>query len=1392
LFRPLSAVPLCAVLLFTACSSPPTTPPPGFFNIGGTVSGLAGPGLVLLNNQGDALLVTRNGAFDFATPLAIGTGYSVTILSEPNSPRQMCTISQSAGIVGTEAVTSVAIQCVTSPYSVGGMVSGLTGQGLILQDNGGSDLAVPANGAFTFAKQVPSGAAYAVTVKTQPSAPTQTCIVTAGTGTVANAKTTSVVVTCNAQAFTVGGTVVGLLGRNLALQDNAGASLGIAGNGAFSFSAPVASGQNYSVTVKTQPTSPTQSCTVSGGAGTVGSGNVSTVTINCSSNTYTIGGTVTGLVGSGATLQSNGADNLNLSANGTFAFATPLASGQAFQVTIAVQPSQPWQTCVISGGSGNVGASNVSSVVVTCTTNTYAVGGAISGLLGAGLVLQDNLGDTLAVAPSGTSFVFATAVASGATFGVTVLTQPTALSQTCSVSQGTGTVTNAAVTTIALSCATNAYPVAVTVTGLSGSGLVLQDNGGDNLSISAVGVFTFATPVASGGAFAVTVETQPSAPSQTCTVAGAVGVVVGAPVSSVTVNCNPNQYTVSGTVTGLAGAGLTLALNGGTAIAVGSNGSFAFPNALVDQTAYAVTVSSQPVSPWQTCTLTGDTGTIAAANVSNVQLTCATNTNTIGGTVTGLQGSGLVLQDNAGDDLPVSVDGAFVFVTPLQSGQSYLVTVSGQPTSLWQTCTVSNSAGTLGNTPIGNVTVTCVTTTYSVSGSISGLTGSAVLKDNAGDTLLLTANGSFIFAAPVASGSAYSVTVSLQPTSPSQTCTVTNDPGGTITDAPIGDVMVTCVTNSFTVGGTVVGLVGSGLVIHDNVGDTRPVTTNGPFTFLTAQLSGTTYAVAITSQPSGPTQTCAVIGGTGTVGGSNVASITVNCTLSFVVGGSVSGLSGTGLVLQDNSVDDLALSAVGSFAFATPLSNGANYSVTVHAQPTVPWQTCTVTSGAGSISNANVSVGVSCVTNVYTVSVNVTGLSGSGFTLVDNSSDVLSVSDDGLWAFANPVASEGTYTVAVQTQPSSPPQTCTVSSGSDSVAGSNVTVNVACVLNTYTIGGTVSGLSGSGLVLQDNGGDNLSVSANGDFTFATALATESTYSVTVLSQPSSPPQVCVVSSGADIVGSSNITSPLVTCSLSQEALSPCSASGASGPTQAQCDAAYTGTGLSGEIIVTGGIQQWTVPVTGTYLISASGAQGGTSQNTGGLGALESGTFSLTGGTVLQILVGQRGTGSSSANQCAGGGGASYVVSAGTPLIIAGGGGGADIAGGVNDRGQAASGACTTTGAGGVVASSSWGAGGGGFTGNGANDSPLANGGASFGNGGGGGSGPTPGGFGGGGGAGFLGGGGAGGGGGGYTGGNGAASSHAGSGGASCNSGSSPMNMTAGAAAGDGLVTISAQ
>src|SRR5579863_20801 len=93
------------------------------------------------------------------------------------------------------------------------------------------------------------------------------------------------------------------------------------------------------------------------------------------------------------------------------------------------------------------------------------------------------------------------------------------------------------------------YTIGGTITGLSASGLTLDDNGGDTLTVSSgASTFTFATKVQSGGAYAVTVASQPT--GETCTVSAGSG-TASANVTSVAVACVANTYTISGTITGL-------------------------------------------------------------------------------------------------------------------------------------------------------------------------------------------------------------------------------------------------------------------------------------------------------------------------------------------------------------------------------------------------------------------------------------------------------------------------------------------------------------------------------------------------------------------------------------------------------------------------------------------------------------------------------------------------------------------------------------------------------------------------------------------------------------------------------------------------------------------------
>jgi hypothetical protein len=154
-------------------------------------------------------------------------------------------------------------------------------------------------------------------------------------------------------------------------------------------------------------------------------------------------------------LQNNLLDNLTVSTNGNFSFATSVSSGSTYSVTVLTQPSNPTQNCIATNGSGTVGNGNVTNVQIVCTVVTFTIGGAVSGLSGGGLTLQDNGGDALSVSANG-SFTFATAIASGGSYSVTVLTQPSNPTQNCAVASGSGTVGNANVTNVAVDCGNSA------------------------------------------------------------------------------------------------------------------------------------------------------------------------------------------------------------------------------------------------------------------------------------------------------------------------------------------------------------------------------------------------------------------------------------------------------------------------------------------------------------------------------------------------------------------------------------------------------------------------------------------------------------------------------------------------------------------------------------------------------------------------------------------------------------------------------------------------------------------------------------------------------------------------------------------------------------------------
>ena len=277
-----------------------------------------------------------------------------------------------------------------------------------------------------------------------------------------------------------------------------------------------------------------------------------------------------------------------------------------------------------SGGTGGGGTGGGG-------TGPFTIGGTVVGLKGTGLVIENNgnSADDLGFKGDG-PFVFKTTVPANGAYVVLVKTQPTATpAQTCSVQNGKGTATGN-VTNVQIVCGT-VYFIGGTVNGLAGTGMILQDNATDNLSITGTGTvpFTFAIPLPVNATYAVTISKAPASPAQACTINNGTGTVTG-PVTNIDIVCPQPKYSISGTLIGLVdngGVGNSVELKdnaGDDFLVVGNNSVFTLPTQVTVGGTYSVTVFREPFSQPQPCNIFNANGVISA-NVSNVQVDCQHN-----------------------------------------------------------------------------------------------------------------------------------------------------------------------------------------------------------------------------------------------------------------------------------------------------------------------------------------------------------------------------------------------------------------------------------------------------------------------------------------------------------------------------------------------------------------------------------------------------------------------------------------------------------------------------------------------------------------------------------------------------------------------------------------------
>jgi hypothetical protein len=165
----------------------------------------------------------------------------------------------------------------------------------------------------------------------------------------------------------------------------------------------------------------------------------------------------------------------------------------------------------------------------------------------------------------------------------------------------------------------------------------------------------------------------------------------------------------------------------------------------------------------------------------------------LGGSVTGLYRTGLVLT-NGTDTLEVgSGVSSFAFAKLIPSDSNYEVKIAATPAQV--DCSLKNAVGKAGSANVTTVQVICLTKQHKLGGTVTGLAANeSVTLINAPEQLVVTSTGTggtaFTFAQTVGEGNPYGVAVS-KTSSTAQTCRIDNG-GGTMGSADVSTLAVVC------------------------------------------------------------------------------------------------------------------------------------------------------------------------------------------------------------------------------------------------------------------------------------------------------------------------------------------------------------------------------------------------------------------------------------------------------------------------------------------------------------------------------------------------------------------------------------------------------------------------
>ncbi|MGV6852908.1 MAG: beta strand repeat-containing protein [bacterium] len=326
------------------------------------------------------------------------------------------------------------------------------------------------------------------------------------------------------------------------------------------------------------------------------------------------------------------------------------------------------------------------------------------------------------------------------------------------------------------------------------------------------------------------------------------------------------------------------------------------------------------------------------------------------------------------------------------------------------------------------------------------------------------------------------------------------------------------------------GLNGT-VVLQNNGADDLTITSNGVHAFSVQLAYASPYQISVLTQPTQPNQICTLNSPSGIIDESDVL-VSVSCSVvQYAMQLNVSGLAVGNEFTVNNGIETLQVNQNGVSNFSSLIDDGTAYTISLITQPLSPNQICSTDNDTGQIAGADVTIEINCVINQYFIGGVLSGLASGNDVTLSLGAESLTLSENNIFNFVNPLDDLSSYSATVSQQPTNPNQSCVITNASGTINGDDiVNMDVICTTNEYLIGGTVSGLvPGSELLISNNNSDFLTINNNGGFSFANTVPDTQSYLIEVTQQPRDPFQICQISNFMGTVPGTDVTDIIISC-----------------------------------------------------------------------------------------------------------------------------------------------------------------------------------------------------------------------------------------------------------------------